>query len=312
MKQKPKLPKAMFESTKLEFARALAHMALLWLVPAWLAVTVANTDAHWLVKAVVFCVCGWLSGNGIVLTQWIGHDAVHGSLPVNRKFGMWLSLALSSVIVGFQNMGFAALHLDHHRYCNTDRDADTRHYREFRTAWSRVLFSRVTKNFKYMLAAADAWRGQTTLPEFTQREIRQMVIGNAAFGIAWLLIYSVLAIYDFTWFLALVALPSISLLLATGPLTYQQHAGTDQEDVNDYWRTARSMTSPFWSFLYGGGNFHLEHHLYPGIPAWRLRKVHRYLKQQGCFDQERIYLAPESLGGYRYSLGRYAYPDGKA
>jgi len=32
-----------------------------------------------------------------------------------------------------------------------------------------------------------------------------------------------------------------------------------------------------------GGNYHLMHHLYPGVPNYRLPAVHRYLEKQGLF-----------------------------
>lgn len=36
--------------------------------------------------------------------------------------------------------------------------------------------------------------------------------------------------------------------------------------------------------LFFGSNYHLEHHAYPGVPCYRLPKVHRILKEYGIYD----------------------------
>ena len=47
----------------------------------------------------------------------------------------------------------------------------------------------------------------------------------------------------------------------------------------------RTNSSPLLTLLYFGNNFHLEHHLYPGVPCYRLPAVHSHLKSLGVFDQ---------------------------
>ena len=38
--------------------------------------------------------------------------------------------------------------------------------------------------------------------------------------------------------------------------------------------------------------------------------MHRYLRSHGYFENERLYLADDTLSGYRYALKRFIYPQG--
>jgi fatty acid desaturase len=39
------------------------------------------------------------------------------------------------------------------------------------------------------------------------------------------------------------------------------------------------------TFLFFGANYHLEHHAYPGVPCYRLPRLHRYLASLGTYDR---------------------------
>lgn len=67
--------------------------------------------------------------------------------------------------------------------------------------------------------------------------------------------------------------PLIATVMITGLNPYQEHAGTGTEHDTK----ARSRTSPLFTVLMFGTNYHLEHHLYPRVPCWRLPALHRWL-----------------------------------
>lgn len=312
LQHKPRLPDTFFKASWLDFARSLVYMLALWLIPACLSLLVFHSQLPFGVKIALYLFFGWVSGHGVIWSEWIGHDAVHGSLLRNRKLGLFLSLAISPAIPGFMNMGFAARHLDHHRHTNQKDDPDTHHYARYKNIASRMLLSRAHKNLSYVLAACLAWRGDTKhrLPGYSMREMRLYVAANFIFVGAWLGLYSWLATTHLPLFVFAVALPTVSLILSTGCLTYQQHGGTGDAAPEDYWRNTRSLTSRWWSFLYGGGNFHLEHHLYPRVPVWRLPDVHAYLKTHGFFDRRGVHIDDSGIfGGYRYFSSSVTYPS---
>ena len=91
--------------------------------------------------------------------------------------------------------------------------------------------------------------------------------------------------------LASVALASpLPLLLTIGPrvvgaplyaiLHFTQHAGLD-EDVYDHRLNSRTIyMNPVLLFLYGNMNYHIEHHMFPMVPYYRLPELHEMIKDQ--------------------------------
>lgn len=58
-----------------------------------------------------------------------------------------------------------------------------------------------------------------------------------------------------------------------------QHAGL-QDNVPDFRFCCRTVyVSPVVRFLYWQMNYHTEHHMYPGVPCYRLGALHRAIKQ---------------------------------
>ena len=56
------------------------------------------------------------------------------------------------------------------------------------------------------------------------------------------------------------------------------HTGL-RDNVADFRKCVRTITlDPFTSFLYWRMNWHIEHHMYAGVPCYKLQKLHRALK----------------------------------
>lgn len=54
-----------------------------------------------------------------------------------------------------------------------------------------------------------------------------------------------------------------------------QHCGL-REDTPDFRKCVRSITiNPLWEFLYWRMNWHIEHHMYAGVPCYNLKKLHQ-------------------------------------
>ncbi|MCB8877708.1 fatty acid desaturase [Acidisoma silvae] len=58
-----------------------------------------------------------------------------------------------------------------------------------------------------------------------------------------------------------------------------QHAGLD-EDVFDHRLNTRTVImNPVFAFLYANMNYHIEHHMFPMVPFYRLPQLHRLIRQ---------------------------------
>lgn len=82
-------------------------------------------------------------------------------------------------------------------------------------------------------------------------------------------------------------LPAMFLVLPRfygGPLSQlfniTQHAGLD-EDVHDHRLNTRTVRmNPVFSFLYINMNYHIEHHMFPMVPFYRLPELHEMIKAE--------------------------------
>ncbi len=98
--------------------------------------------------------------------------------------------------------------------------------------------------------------------------------------ILWTIIIGV-SIYFQTWFPILyLLLPFVYGTTMIHIIQFIQHAGLTN-DVQDHRLTTRSVKlNPFLNFLCWNMEYHLEHHMYPMIPSYNLKKLHELIKDQ--------------------------------
>ena len=72
----------------------------------------------------------------------------------------------------------------------------------------------------------------------------------------------------------------------------------------------QSYTSPIYTLLFFGNNFHLEHHIYPHVPCYRLPSVHKLLNQSGFLKDAGCLIDDSILGIGQYVFSKYEYPSG--
>ena len=59
-----------------------------------------------------------------------------------------------------------------------------------------------------------------------------------------------------------------------------QHAGL-AENAKDHRKSTRTVIlNHFFSFLYSNMEYHIEHHIFPKIPFYNLKKLHKVIQDQ--------------------------------
>jgi fatty acid desaturase len=101
-----------------------------------------------------------------------------------------------------------------------------------------------------------------------------------------------------------IAVPHLFGILYTGLRSYLEHAGTETGVFLD----SRTRLSPFFSVAYFFNNYHLEHHLYPNVPCYRLSGVHRYLLERGYYAAANSPVQRGIFRNYAFATGRFQYP----
>lgn len=280
---------------RLSDARAAFTLVWCW---AWIvsALAAARYFDHVLAYALAFVV---IAGRQVALF-FLVHEAAHHRMFSDRVWSDRVINVCAGFPVGVHVDSYRKHHLQHHRHLNTAADPDWQlHQNEF-WAWPRDRRSAAVSLAKSMLGLhARKWLGVLALSPWarfafmTRFERIAFVCFAAALSMLLVLSHSV-------WlFLGLWILPMFTLTFALHHLrTIAEHiavAGT--HELNE---TRTVVSSPIERFFVAplGVNFHLEHHLFPGIPAYHLLAAHRLLVQNEAFRAQ-AHLTGSYLGGRR-------------
>lgn len=311
LQQKPQLPASFYQHSKLGTTCFILFMMTMFLMPGYLAyLLLCYSDLPAWLSLTMSLPLFILSGQGIHLMGWIGHDGLHFTLHENRIVSAIIGVFFSAGTVTFLEMGMALDHWTHHRYTNKPEDPDLRMFEKYKSFWSRMLFSRIRSNRHYVRRVYKLVTGQPLDEELTKiilpfelSTIRKLAWFNIFSNLFWAAAYLLIAFVDMKAFLIMVLVPMVVALCISGLRPYIEHNGTQSEEFNN----TRTRTSPVWTFLDFGGNYHFEHHMYPSVPQWRLPKLHRYLKAQGYMG---THYDDTALSHYRYATSTYQYPKG--
>ncbi len=121
-------------------------------------------------------------------------------------------------------------------------------------------------------------------------------------------IAAISAVVYLTWFfpramLICYWLPYLVMYAYASLRPYIEHAATEGGVPLD----TRSRTSKLLTFLEFGNNFHLEHHLYPKVPCYRLARLHRYLSSLDYYKLNDIHIEPSFWRFLRHAFNDSQY-----
>jgi beta-carotene hydroxylase len=306
--KRPPLPRAWYRPTVLGFVGFLVY-SLMWLpVFGFVSMTLVESDLPLPVKLLLLLPSIALAGHGFHMIGWFAHEGVHLSLLPNKYLSVGVGCLVGAAAF-FPLLGYGVTHWTHHRFTNQDSDPDTQIYSRYKTFWSRFFLGRVVANRGYLrntlLAALDRPLPKSYRMPFRPTWVRGFAILTLSCFALFAAGYTTFAVVAPMHFLVCVLLPYLTAIPATGLRIYLEHNGTGAGIFHD----TRSYVSRFWTVVMFGNNFHLEHHLYPTVPAYHLPRVHRLLRSQGIYERYGAHLADGVLSPLRYLGGRYQYPE---
>jgi fatty acid desaturase len=245
------------------------------------AVWISQTWWNPLIYALAVIVIGSrINGLGALM-----HDAAHYRGYANRQLndfvGEILALPTSTSMAGYRNSHFA-----HHRELNSENDPDwqrnlgLKEY-EFPASPTSVLM----RTLQYLL-------GLKTISAVTgfhknkdTRDIAAAVARARLFFFAALLVSSIVLGF---WKMILLywIVPLMTVFLAIRYVrSVAEHYAVEHENVLN---ESRTVVAPFWErwlIAPWGLNYHIEHHLFPGVPCFRLAELHRLLMTRDPYPQ---------------------------
>ncbi len=303
-----KLPEKFHRISSFGTVLVLAHALAFFLVPAMVAFTIVDLPMSTPVRLGMAVVLGIIGGHGMHLLTFVGHEGMHMNLHRNKYLSAALAVLFTSLVPFFFIVGFSMTHWKHHRFTGQNIDPDVQIYSQYRNFVSRFFLARSGTVRIYLKNAARMalglpWPENTKLP-FTQREMRWITRINIALGLC------AVTVYAFIWHRSLwlgftvMLAPYFGLYVFSAMRAYIEHTGT----VPGRYRDSRSFTSPIYTALFFGNNFHLEHHLYPAVPCYRLPALHAYLASQGLHEATGAQVERSFFGALLYTTGRFQYP----
>ncbi|MDZ8226282.1 MULTISPECIES: fatty acid desaturase [unclassified Nostoc] len=283
--KRPQIPQKWYRPSMIGTLAYIAYNLALYIVPAMLARMLLLLHLPLPLLILMTAPLIWLSAQGMLLFSWVGHEGFHLSLHRNKFVSALIGTFFASALPTYFETGAAISHWNHHRFTNQASDPDCQIFQKFQNFWSRLLFARSTANFYYFINTV---RMAFNLPlsysykfPFKSWSIVMLAWANIGFSLLWLVLYAAIAIYDPATAIVLMVLPGITMYAISALQPYLEHAGTKV----GLGRDAKSQTSLLFTILYFGNNYHLEHHLYPGVPCYRLPALHRWLKEKGFYDR---------------------------
>lgn len=303
---KPKLDPSLYRPSLIWTVFNISYGLVLFVLFGWLNYLVAIGAWPVVYKVTLMIPLTTLSAIGLYVLAALGHESLHGNLCNDAKLSFLIGLFFSSSVVSYFDMGFAVRHWEHHRVTNQKTDPDLIPTAHLKNWWQRLLLSRLIfnvvymKNVFYLAAGKQDCIAQYKTP-YTPKELVFYSRANILFAAFWLALYIAIALIDWRAGLFAIVLPSLVLALMASCQSYLDHAGLGGEPF----RNAYSRTSPLMTLIYFGSNYHLEHHLYPKVPCYRLHRVHRILLDAGFYDEMKPAIMPGFFAAYKTLGMRY-------
>lgn len=302
----------------------------IWLVThAWIVSIAAVGLAAWSGNPVAWLLAIVIVGGRQLGLAILMHEAAHGLLHPNRKVNNFLGQWLTGAAVGSDLIAYRTYHLQHHKFTQQPEDPDLSLSKPFPTTraslWRKVLrdltgqtffkqrmaqFGFAFKGLQAMLRGETAEKGRVSTKAGTPFnkqsddgvtsptiDVAGAMAVTRAVGrflvVQAVLLAASLALYGWTPYLLWLAGLATTFQLYLRIRNIAEHActTTGSQDPFTHARTthagwiARATVAPYWV------NFHAEHHLFMGVPCYRLPAVHAMLGAQG--KHEAMTIAPD-------------------
>ncbi|WP_052672557.1 fatty acid desaturase family protein [Aliterella atlantica] len=299
--KRPTIPAEFYRPSLLGTTVLIAYAFCLYIVPAYLSYLIAKSFNFLLLQIVLIIPLTIIAGYGLQLLGFIGHEGFHLSLHRNKLVSVVLGLFVASSVVTYFDTGAMMRHWSHHRFTNQPSDPDIQILAPLKTWWQRLFFARFLLNFHHIrttinTALGRPWPFPYMMP-FELRTVRVLCWINFGFALFWGGIYIAVILYDPLAGLFSIALPLLVLLIISGSQSYIDHGDTSH-DPNDIFHNSWNRTSLLATALWFGANYHLEHHLYPGVPCYRLPKLHKLLQEKGIYEHVKLLTESSFFSAY--------------
>ncbi len=272
---------------------------------AWITVL-----SHWAIIVFAFWLAAYQTNVITVLVAFVllggrqlgcgslMHECGHGSLFRSKKLNHFVGKWLGAAPVLYRIDDYMSSHLRHHRDIGNGKDPDLHRYRNYpvskdslrRKMWRDFSGQTSWKNLKALLydngvlLANEAGKTRFNVGNLFRRLYAPLIMN---LGMLLVLALSGHAALYLIW----VAAYFSSYMVCSRIRNLAEHAAVPNLQSENPFDNTRTTIPRWWERLTvapNSVNYHLEHHLLPGVPKYRLASFHKALKQKGLLDNADI------------------------
>lgn len=258
---------ALQQPVPLQFMLWASLHVTIWLACAWLIVASANPVWHMVATLIM--------GSQLHAFTVLQHDCGHQNAFRSALANLWMGRFMAWFIV-FPYSSFTECHKHHHRYLgDPDKDPDEWNYARG-VKWMFLRIAVFVPRFTYfsLVRYGKAVRN---------RVLRELSCNLLSMGALCSWFVSRGMAYEFV---LIFVVPLLLLAVVINPISRgYEHLPMatlepGHEDRLDLAKNTITVTSRVVGLLWANINYHVEHHVYPGVPFCNLRKLHNLLENR--------------------------------
>jgi fatty acid desaturase len=291
-------PQLVRELSRLNPALALGHILYEWsaiVAAAWLSERLANPLLY--VLAVMF-IGARLHALGFLL-----HDASHSRLLPSKRWNDLLADLFLAFPLFITLRGYRKTHLTHHRHLNTDQDPDwvAKQTPDWIFPKSPLQMARFLLKPWSTAKSELHWAGGGR-----SGHPRALTAARVLFYALVAVLLSVLGLwrqFGLYWLVPMFLWWPIAMRICS----MSEHFGLAYDSV---YTQSRTIIPTFLDSLFispKNAGYHLDHHLYPSVPFYRLPRLHRALMELPAYRQK-AHVTQGYLGVLRECMKRREEP----
>lgn len=284
--------------------RHAAALALNWAIVFAVGYLTVSYPTWWMYIIAVFVIGARMHALAILV-----HDATHYRFLKNRKWNDRLTNLLSMYPIFSSLAKYRVNHLKHHRHLNTEDDPDwvaklTKRAFTFPKTKSEFLLT-VGSYLLFYQGMMDAYwflkrfniASKATAPAPDDRWLRPLF---------YVVLFTILTLVGgWTYFLLLWVVPYFTTFFMYQYIrSVAEHFGDlAYEDELSSSRTVKANWLERFLIAPHNVGYHLEHHLYPAVPFYKLPQLHNLLMEQDDY-RHRAHVTHSYTLGLLNELGR--------
>ncbi len=280
------------------YCRRSDFLAWVTVIGNWSVIAFAFFLVAWQPNALTIFIALILIGGRQLGCGSLMHECGHGSLFASRRLNRLVGEWLGAAPVLYRLDDYMSSHLKHHREIGTKDDPDLHRYERYpvsaaslkrklwrdltgRTSWKNLVASLYANNILTINAAG---KKRFSVAQLLLRW-HAPIISNLA--ILAVLAWTGNAVLYLLWVVAYFS----TYMVCSRIRNLAEHAAVPDLTSTDPLFNTRTTIAIWWerfTFAPNNVNYHLEHHLVPAIPKYRLANFHQALKDKGLLQEADI------------------------